>query len=53
LNPQKYRYMRAFRNLIDDNTHVVAIVLFRFRDSEQGVPTTNNFVVTAYLKEIR
>ncbi len=52
LNPQKYRYTRAFRNLTDDNTHVVAIVLFRFRDSEQGVPTTNNFVVTAHLKEI-
>ena len=52
LNPQKYRYTRAFRDLAGGNTHVVAIVLFKFRDSVLGMPISNNYVVTAYLKEI-
>ena len=32
LNPQKYRYSQAFDDLVEDNTHVVAIALFRFRE---------------------
>lgn len=31
LIPQKYRYAMAFDNLAEDNTHIVAIVLFGFR----------------------
>lgn len=52
LNTQKYIYTQAFANLIEDNTHVVAIVLFRFRESLGGRPLPNNFIVTAYQKEI-
>ena len=52
LNPQKYRYRRAFRGLADDNTHLEAVVLFRYADQE-GRLVPNNYVVTAYLKEIR
>lgn len=36
LNPQKYRYSKAFDSLADDNTHIVAIVLCRFSEGEDG-----------------
>lgn len=52
LHPQKFRYRKAFRGLSDDNTHLEAVVLFRYVD-EEGIPVPNNYVVTAYLKEIR
>ncbi len=52
LNPQKYRYSRSFDDLPEDNTHIVAIVLFRFSEDEQGRPIPNNYIVTAYMKEI-
>ncbi len=52
LNPQKYTYTRAFHNLVEDNTHVVAFVLFRFRERIHQPPVANNYVVTAYQKEI-
>ncbi len=49
LNPQKYRYALPFDHLVDENTHVEAIVLFRFQDVPDGRPVPNNYVVTAYL----
>ena len=52
LNPQKYRYNKAFDDLVKDNTHIVAIVLFRFGEGEGGKPVPNNYIVTAYQKEI-
>ena len=52
LNPQKYRYSMAFDELADDNTHIVAIVLFRFRKSNGQKPMPNNYIVTAFQKEI-
>ena len=52
LNPQKYRYSKAFAGLEAANTHVVAIVLFRFRAVESAGPERNNYVVTAYQKVI-
>lgn len=52
LNPQKYRYVKAFEDLAEDNTHIIAIVLFRFREGEFGEPAPNNYIVTAYQKEI-
>ncbi len=52
LNPQKYRYIKAFDDLVEDNTDIVVIVLFRFsEDAESGI-VANNYVVTAYQKEI-
>lgn len=52
LNRQKYRYSKEFDNLPANNTHIVAIVLFRIRESEVGEIESNNFIVTAYQKEI-
>lgn len=52
LNPQKYRYVKAFDDLVEDNTHVVAIVVFQFREGPRGEPVPNNFIVTAHLKEM-
>jgi hypothetical protein len=52
LNPQKYRYSKVFNNLPANNTHIVAIVLFRIRERELGEIESNNFIVTAYQKEI-
>jgi hypothetical protein len=52
LNPQKYRYTQPFDDLFGDNTHLVVIVLFRFAQQESGELVGNNYVVTAYQKEI-
>jgi len=52
LNPQKYRYSHAFADLVADNTHIVAIVLFRFSEGEDGKPMPNNYIVTAYQKAV-
>ena len=52
LNPQKYRYVKAFEDLAEDNTHIIVIVLFRFREGKVGEPVSNNYIVTAYQKEI-
>jgi len=38
--------------LAEDNTHIIAIVLFRFSEGSEGEPVPNNYVVTAYQKEI-
>lgn len=52
LNPQKYRYVGAFDDLPADNTHIIVIVLFRFTEGQVGEPVPNNYIVTAYQKEI-
>jgi hypothetical protein len=52
LNPQKYRYSKEFDSLPANNTHIVAIALFRIREQELGEIESNNFIVTAYQKEI-
>jgi len=53
LNPLKYRYVKAFAGLAEDNTHLVAIVLFRFSEDETEKLLQNNYVVTAYQKAVR
>jgi hypothetical protein len=52
LNPQKYRYSKAFDDLVPHNTHIVAFVLFRFTEDESGKPIPNNYIVTAFQKEV-
>ena len=52
LNPHKYRYAKAFEDLVGDNTHIIAIVLFRFGEGDAGELVRNNYIVTAYQKEI-
>jgi hypothetical protein len=53
LSPQKYRYLLRISHLPGDNTHVEAVVLFRFAEGEEGDLTANNYIVTAYLKQLR
>ncbi|GAB4289566.1 MAG: hypothetical protein Fur0025_24090 [Oscillatoriaceae cyanobacterium] len=50
LNPQKYLYSKAFEYLAAGNTHIVAVVLCRFREGGGGQPLRNNYIVTAYQK---
>src|SRR6185503_5586277 len=52
LNPPKYRYSKAFDDLVADNTHIIAIVIFRFSEGEDGKPIPNNYIVTAYQKAV-
>lgn len=52
LNPQKYRYSHAFNELAEYNTHIIAITLFRLKTGESGKPGPNNYIVTAFQKEI-
>ena len=52
LNPQKYRYVRAFADLPEGNTHIVAIVLFRFGRGDNGKPIPNTYIVTAYMRAL-
>lgn len=52
LNPRKYRYIKAFDDLAEYNTHIIAIVLFRFSQEQVGELVSNNYIVTAYQKEI-
>jgi hypothetical protein len=52
LNPQKYRYVKAFAELPEGNTHMIAIVLFRFSQGDDGKPYPNNYIVTAYMREL-
>src|SRR4051794_3854972 len=44
LEPQKYRYRRAYADLMYDYNHIIAVVVFHL--DEVGAP--NNFVVTAW-----
>ena len=52
LNPRKYRYFKVFSELAEDNTHLFAIVLFRFSEDSSRKLVTNNYIVTAYQKEL-
>ena len=52
LAPQKFRYSRPIPDLPDGNTHVVAIVLFRFEEREDGSVRRNNYIVTAFQKRV-
>ena len=52
LTSQKYRYTKEFDNLPANNTHIVAIVLFGLHESKTGEIESNNFIATAYQKEI-
>jgi hypothetical protein len=52
LSPQKYRYVKACADLPEGKTHIVAIVLFRFSQGDDGKPNPNNYIVTAYMREL-
>lgn len=50
LNPQKYRYSKKFIDLTSENTHIIAVVIISFSDSDEKLKQ-NNFIVTAYQKK--
>lgn len=52
LNPQKHRYSKEFEDLPAHNTHIVVIVLFGLHERGVGEIESNNFIITAYQKEI-
>lgn len=52
LDPNKFCYLKAFRNLPKGNSHIVAVVRFDF-PAVEGETVPNNFVVTAYQTFIR
>lgn len=47
LDPAKFYYLKAFGDLPDANSHIVAVVKFGFVVAE-GKSVPNNFIVTAY-----
>jgi hypothetical protein len=53
LSPRKYRYAQSFPDLLDNNTHVIAVVVFKFDVNEQGQVVENNLILTAYQQFIR
>jgi len=53
LDPRKYRYVQWFDDLMEDNNCIVAVVRFKFDVDETGATVENNFVLSAYQKNIR
>ena len=50
--PNEYRYYKQFDELLPDNNHLVAIVVFKTQLTETGSYVSNNFVVTGWTKFI-
>ncbi len=44
LEPQKYRYRRAYEDLRYGFNHIIAVVIFRYDEASRS----NNFVITAW-----
>jgi len=53
LDPRKYRYVKHFEDLVGNNNHIVAIVIFKLGVDEKGNTIENNFVLTAYQKYMK
>lgn len=43
-------HRKAFN--VEGNTHITAIVPFRFSEGPTGEPVANNYIVTAYQQEL-
>ena len=52
LIPNEYRYAKYFSELLPENNHLVAIILFKTLIDENGHYLANNFVVTGWAKYI-
>ncbi len=50
--PNEYRYYQRFDELLPENNHLVAIVVFKMHLDEQGQYVANNFVVTGWARYI-
>jgi len=49
-DPNSYQYYRAFADLLDDNTHLVVCVRFRWHTDPDGTVREEKFVTTAYFQ---
>jgi hypothetical protein len=52
LIPNEYRYYKRFDKLLPENTHLVAIAVFKTEIDEDGEFVSNNFVVTGWANYI-
>jgi len=50
--PNEYRYYKQFNELLPENNHLIAIVIFRTQLDAMGHYVPNNFVVTGWAKYI-
>jgi hypothetical protein len=48
LIPNEYRYFKQFDELLSENNHLVAVVIFKMKLGEIGNYVPNNFVVTGW-----
>ncbi|NWH05567.1 hypothetical protein [Desulfobacter latus] len=53
LIPNEYRYYKHFDELLPDNNHLVAIVIFKMGLDAHGDYAPNNFIVTGWAKFIQ
>lgn len=51
-DPQRYRYRKVCYTLPDGNNHITVMVVFSFREVENGVVAENNFVTTAWGEDL-
>ncbi len=52
LIPNEYRYFRQIDELLPENSHLIAVVIFKIRLDDTGNYVSNNFVVTGWAKYI-
>lgn len=52
LIPNEYHYSRQFDELLPENNHLIAVVIFKTQLDEAGKYVPNNFVVTGWAKYI-
>lgn len=52
LIPNEYRYFKQFDELLPENNHLIAVVIFKTQLDAVGNYVPNNFVVTGWAKYI-
>jgi hypothetical protein len=52
LIPNEYRYFKQFDELLPENNHIIAIVMFKTKLDDAGNYVLNNFVITGWAKYI-
>jgi hypothetical protein len=52
LIPNEYRYFKQFDELLPENNHIIAVVIFKTQPDDAGNYITNNFVITGWAKYI-
>jgi len=52
LIPNEYRYFKQFDELLPENNHLIAVVIFKTLLDDTGNYLPNNFVVTGWAKYI-